>query len=117
LEKKRLDLTPPTLPELGQTGKKVSNSHPLNSNVQNTTGETRYAPDGTLVAHFTEHSKAVNDLQMSPDHLFFASCSGISSLLIIDDGTVKVWDTYRLHTNVTNRARLTYSNHGLFYLI
>ena len=65
--------------------------------------DTRWTPKGVLVAHFPEHRGPVSDLQMAPDHMFFASSS--------DDGTVKIWDTARLYTNVVNRSRLTYSGH------
>jgi phosphoinositide-3-kinase regulatory subunit 4 len=41
---------------------------------------------------------------MAPDHKFFVSGS--------DDGTVKIWDTNRLHVNATNRARLSYTGHN-----
>ena len=87
--------------ELGERGKKVGNIQNIPSSP---TVSTRWTPKGTLVAHFPEHKGPVNDIQMAPDLHFFASCS--------DDGTVKIWDTYRLHTNVVNRARLTYSGHG-----
>ena len=57
-----------------------------------------------MAAHLSEHRGPVNQLRVSPDHNFFASCS--------DDGTIKIWDTQRLERNVTNRARLTYSQQG-----
>ena len=60
---------------------------------------------GILAANLTEHRGAVNQLRVSPDHNFFVSAS--------DDGSVKVWDTRRLERNVTNRARLTYSEQGM----
>ena len=65
-----------------------------------------WKPTGILVAHFPEHGAKINKLCVAPDHSFFASCS--------DDGLVKIWDTGRLITNVTNRARLTYSAIGIF---
>jgi phosphoinositide-3-kinase, regulatory subunit 4 len=55
--------------------------------------------NGTLVAHFNEHSASVNQICVSDDCQFFASGSS--------DGTVKIWDCQRLKTNVTNRSRLT----------
>lgn len=60
----------------------------------------RSKPSGTLVASFDEHTGAVNALAVSPDHQFFVSGS--------DDGTVKIWDTFRLEKNVVNRAIFTY---------
>ena len=59
---------------------------------------------GTLIAHFSEHTGAVNQLKAAPDHAFFISAS--------DDGTVKVWDTQRLERNVTNRSRVTYNHNS-----
>ncbi|KAL7746650.1 Serine/threonine-protein kinase [Sorochytrium milnesiophthora] len=63
-----------------------------------------WRPEGNLVAHLAEHKGAVNQICVSPDSTFFASCS--------DDGTVKIWDCQRLVKNVTNQARLTYSRQG-----
>lgn len=59
--------------------------------------------DATLIAHLGSHSGAINGLAVSPDHLFFISCS--------DDKTVKVWDTARLERNVTSKPRHTYGQH------
>ncbi|KAI8081764.1 uncharacterized protein BX664DRAFT_388695 [Halteromyces radiatus] len=63
-----------------------------------------WKPEGTLVAHFTEHTAGINQLAISWDNLLFASCS--------DDGTVKIWDCSRLERNVTNRSRTTYNKQG-----
>ncbi|KAJ3269450.1 Serine/threonine-protein kinase [Terramyces sp. JEL0728] len=98
LEKKRLELSPPILNEFGP---KVKRAYNVNVEAADALAEF---PKGTLVSHFTEHNGNINDLKMSPDHRFFASCS--------DDGTVRVWDTHRLHTNVSNRSRLIYKDHG-----
>ncbi|CAG8467942.1 599_t:CDS:10 [Ambispora gerdemannii] len=62
---------------------------------------TNWRPEGTLVAHLTEHKGAINQICVSPDHNFFASGS--------DDGTIKIWDCGRLEKNVTSRSRLTYN--------
>lgn len=56
-----------------------------------------------LVANLTAHAGPVNALTVSPDHLFFVSCS--------DDKTVKIWDTARLERNVTSKPRHTYAQH------
>jgi phosphoinositide-3-kinase, regulatory subunit 4 len=61
---------------------------------------TTWHPEGTLIAHLTEHTAPINRVLPSPDHAFFLTAS--------DDGTVKVWDTVRLEKNVVNRARLTH---------
>lgn len=61
-------------------------------------------PEGTLLAHFTEHQGPISRVIVSPDHAFFVTCS--------DDGTVKVWDTARLEKNVVNRARLSHRHEG-----
>ncbi|KAI8391462.1 uncharacterized protein BYT42DRAFT_602293 [Radiomyces spectabilis] len=65
---------------------------------------SNWKPEGTLVAHFTQHTAAINQLVISWDNLLFASCS--------DDGSVKIWDCSRLERNVTNRARATYNQQG-----
>ncbi|CAG8444654.1 3441_t:CDS:10 [Ambispora leptoticha] len=62
---------------------------------------TTWRPEGTLVAHLTEHKGAINQICVSPDHNFFASGS--------DDGLIKIWDCGRLEKNVTSRSRLTYN--------
>jgi phosphoinositide-3-kinase regulatory subunit 4 len=59
--------------------------------------------DVTLVANLTAHSGPVNSLVVSPDHVFFVSCS--------DDKTVKVWDTAKLERNVTRKPRHIYTQH------
>lgn len=64
----------------------------------------KWKPEGNLVAHFTEHTAAINQLDISFDRLLFASCS--------DDGSVRIWDCSRLERNVTNRSRATYSQQG-----
>jgi phosphoinositide-3-kinase regulatory subunit 4 len=98
LEKKRYDLAQPMIPELGPRVKILSNSYSSQLN------QEEWSPKGIMVAQFPEHRGAVNAIELAPDHKFFASCA--------DDGLVKIWDTDRLLTNVTNRARLTYSGHG-----
>ncbi|KAH8119146.1 hypothetical protein DFH11DRAFT_1838620 [Phellopilus nigrolimitatus] len=59
--------------------------------------------EATLIAHLNSHTEAVNGVSVSPDHIFFVSCS--------DDKTVKVWDTARLERNVTSKPRHTYGQH------
>ncbi|XP_033636552.1 phosphoinositide 3-kinase regulatory subunit 4-like [Asterias rubens] len=60
-----------------------------------------WKPKGLLVAHLHEHKAAVNRIQVSHDHMFFATCS--------NDGTVKVWDTTKLFgKSNTNCSRQTY---------
>jgi WD40 repeat protein len=66
--------------------------------------ENHSTPQGILVAHFHEHLSKVNVTQVSTDQTFFVSGS--------DDGTVRIWDTQRLETNVVNRARLVYNGLG-----
>lgn len=74
----------------------------LNNNRAHT--PQNWHPEGTLLAHFSEHQGPINRVIVSSDHVFFVTCS--------DDGTVKVWDTARLEKNVVNRARLTYRHEG-----
>jgi phosphoinositide-3-kinase regulatory subunit 4 len=54
-------------------------------------------PEGTLVAHLTEHTAAITSLAVSPDSVFFATGS--------DDGSVRIWDAMRLEKSVTSRPR------------
>ena len=63
-----------------------------------------WRPKGILAGQLLGHSGPIIDLVMAPDHSFFISGSS--------DGTVGIWDTRRLHTNVTNRSRLIYSGHS-----
>eukprot|EP00842_Homolaphlyctis_polyrhiza_P006601 jgi/Hompol1/6942/HPOL_000974-RA len=111
LEKKTKELFPPLLPELGPKISAAGRTAFVDARLRRTqtSGSTPselrgWKPKGILVAHFTEHVAQINKIAVAPDHSFFASCS--------DDGTVKIWDTNRLHTNVANRARLTYSGVG-----
>lgn len=60
-------------------------------------------PEATLIAHLSVHTDSVTGLAVSPDHMFFMSCS--------DDKTVKVWDTARLERNVTSKPRHSYTQH------
>ncbi len=62
--------------------------------------ESSWRPRGVLIAHLQEHQRAVNDVAVSADSIFFASAS--------DDGTVKIWDCRRLERDVSFRSRLTY---------
>lgn len=100
LEKKRQEMFPTPVSELGSRVQAVKmNTRPHR--------DGHWIPKGTLVAHFAEHSGLISDIKMSPDHAFFATGS--------HDGTVKIWDTRRLHTNVANRARLTFSGNSTCY--
>jgi phosphoinositide-3-kinase regulatory subunit 4 len=60
-----------------------------------------WKPKGLCIFSLSEHTKCVNQVLVSMDSLFFASCS--------DDGTVKIWDCNRLEKNVANRSRSTYA--------
>ena len=97
---KRLDLSKPNIPGTNpslELGPRVESYSKIN-----TAADARWRPSGTLVAHFTDHTGVINQIETSIDNRFFASCS--------DDSTLKIWDTDRLHTNVSNKARL--STHG-----
>nr|KAJ3420459.1 Serine/threonine-protein kinase [Polyrhizophydium stewartii] len=111
LEKKTKELFPPALPELGHKVTLASRAAAVDARLRRTrTGIAAqselkgWKPKGILVAHFPEHVSQINCIAVAPDHSFFATCS--------DDGTVKIWDTNRLHTNVANRARITYAGLG-----
>ncbi|KAI9205323.1 uncharacterized protein BJ171DRAFT_501773 [Polychytrium aggregatum] len=114
LENKTAEYFPPPIPELG---KKVIPPNvgpvivPLPKDNRSrkampavSTDLRTWRPEGTLVSHLAEHKGRIHQLKLAPDHNFFATCS--------DDGTVKIWDTQRLETNVSNCSRLTYSAQG-----
>ncbi|EGG21037.1 putative protein serine/threonine kinase [Cavenderia fasciculata] len=85
---------PPSIPDLGGYSEYGVSGAP---------GQlTTWKPAGILVSHFIEHKDSVNEIQVSSDNLFFASCS--------NDGTVKIWDCLRMEKGVTNRARQTYNS-------
>jgi phosphoinositide-3-kinase regulatory subunit 4 len=59
--------------------------------------------DALLISHMNAHDGRINGIVVSPDHVFFVSCS--------EDRTVKVWDTARLERNVTTKPRHVYTQH------
>ncbi len=61
-----------------------------------------WRPEGVFVGMLSEHTAAINQLVVAPDHLFFLTGS--------DDGSVKVWDSSRLERNVSYRARQTHKH-------
>ncbi|CAG8529080.1 6880_t:CDS:10, partial [Scutellospora calospora] len=98
-----LEAFPEPMPEFGPKVTKTlvprpARRPPLAKNISN------WRPEGTLIAHMTEHKLAINQICVSPDHNFFASCS--------DDGTVKIWDCSRFVKNFNNRSRVTYDQLG-----
>lgn len=67
---------------------------------------SNWKPKGLLVAHLQEHRAAINRIQVSHDHAFFASAS--------NDGTVKLWESEKLEGNsVANRSKQTLKNTSL----
>lgn len=96
LDEVYLDNYPETLDGFGQN---VTPTPPA-AHAHTGTSNVPWRPEGILVAHIQEHTAAINCIRISPDSVFFLTCS--------DDGTVKVWDSGRLERNVANRARLTY---------
>ncbi|XP_048750935.2 phosphoinositide 3-kinase regulatory subunit 4-like isoform X2 [Ostrea edulis] len=61
---------------------------------------SNWKPKGLLVAHLQEHRGAINRIQVSSDHAYFASAS--------NDGTVKLWESEKLEGNsVANRSKQT----------
>lgn len=96
---------PPHIPEFtGDAAVMKRVKKLVNSSMSPSSTLYNWKPVGTLVAHFTEHTAAINQLAISFDNLLFASCS--------DDGSVRIWDCSRLERNVTNRSRATYSQQG-----
>lgn len=59
-----------------------------------------WQPASVLASQFADHKSTVNKIEVTPDHSFFLTCS--------DDGTVKIWDCFRLEKNVINRSIQTY---------
>ncbi|CUA77390.1 phosphoinositide-3-kinase, regulatory subunit 4, p150 [Rhizoctonia solani] len=59
--------------------------------------------DALLISHMNAHDSRINGIAVSPDHVFFVSCS--------EDRTVKIWDTARLERNVTTKPRHVYTQH------
>lgn len=57
-------------------------------------------PRGLLVATLKEHTAAVTSLAVAQDHSFFVTAS--------DDGTVNLWESRGIDTDVAKRARGTY---------
>jgi phosphoinositide-3-kinase, regulatory subunit 4 len=91
-------------PDFGKPLPLPATRQPLRLNNNRPHALQNWHPEGTLIAHFTEHQGPINRVIVAPDHNFFVTCS--------DDGTVKIWDTVRLEKNVVNRARLTHRHEG-----
>ncbi|KAK8212083.1 hypothetical protein IWZ01DRAFT_468024 [Phyllosticta capitalensis] len=85
--------------EFGPRITPVSRKQPIKRGSGQSTSAT-WRPEGTLVAMMGEHTGAVTRVLVSPDHAFFITGS--------DDGTVKVWDSFRLERNITHRSRATH---------
>ncbi|RIA90300.1 hypothetical protein C1645_712201 [Glomus cerebriforme] len=100
-----LDAFPEPMSEFGpKVTKAIIPPTTRGSRITNVKTFQNWKPDGTLVAHMTEHKGAINQICVSPDHNFFATCS--------DDGTVKIWDCSRFVKNFNNRSRVTYNQQG-----
>jgi phosphoinositide-3-kinase regulatory subunit 4 len=56
------------------------------------------------VARIVEHTAAINEMALSPDHRFFVTCS--------DDGSVAFFDCNRLERNPLNRSSLRITDQG-----
>lgn len=110
LEKKIIEFFPPSLKELGERvsllPRPFMETSPRGRSTLAVQKEHGWTPKGTLVSHFLEHSSSVNSLRISPDQSYFITGS--------DDGTVRLWDTRRLETNVFNRSRIIYSGLGMY---
>ncbi|WRT63674.1 uncharacterized protein IL334_000597 [Kwoniella shivajii] len=62
---------------------------------------TSSTPQGvTMIAHLTQHERAITAIVTSPDNSFFATSS--------QDSTILIWDSARLERNVATKPRLTY---------
>ncbi|KAK8163309.1 phosphoinositide 3-kinase regulatory subunit 4 [Phyllosticta citribraziliensis] len=85
--------------EFGPRITPVSRKQPIKRGSGQSSSAT-WRPEGTLVAMMGEHTGAVTRVLVSPDHAFFITGS--------DDGTVKVWDSFRLERNITHRSRATH---------
>ncbi|KAJ3044348.1 Serine/threonine-protein kinase, partial [Rhizophlyctis rosea] len=100
-------VTPPTLSSIPnqQRSRRNRGTGPAGSGGQVGGEDLKgWRPEGTMVAHLTEHKGAVNALRISPDCVFFATGG--------EDGSVRVWDSARLEKNVTSRSRAVYEGHG-----
>ncbi|CAO3616553.1 unnamed protein product [Cunninghamella echinulata] len=104
LYKTAIEAFPPYMPEFTGDPTIMKRIRRLPQGASSFRTISNWKPEGALVAHFTEHTAAINQLAISWDSLIFASCS--------DDGSVKIWDCSRLERNVTNRARTTYNKQG-----
>ena len=62
--------------------------------------ERTWRPQGVLIGTFGEHTAPITRVTPSPDHAFFITSS--------DDGSVKIWDTFRLERNLAHRSRQTF---------
>ncbi|OCK83609.1 ARM repeat-containing protein [Lepidopterella palustris CBS 459.81] len=69
-------------------------------NGQASSAASPWRPEGNLVAMIGEHTAAITRVLTSPDHVFFITGS--------DDGSVKIWDSFRLERNVSHRSRQTF---------
>ena len=112
MEKKVIEFFPPSLNELGERASLLPRpfveTSPRGRSALADQKDHGWSPKGILASHFLEHSSSVNMVRVSPDQSYFITGS--------DDGTVRLWDTRRLETNVVNRSRIVYSGLGMHHI-
>ncbi|KAF2816190.1 uncharacterized protein BDZ99DRAFT_542462 [Mytilinidion resinicola] len=86
--------------EFGPQVQSVDQQPIKRGNGQPSSSANPWRPEGTLVAMIGEHTAAVSRILVAADHSFFITGS--------DDGSVKVWDSWRLERNITHRSRQTF---------
>ncbi|KAK4166067.1 Serine/threonine-protein kinase ppk19 [Cladorrhinum sp. PSN259] len=103
LDNMYMDNYPHDIEEYGPIVTPISRRRANRSSAMPGTKEEPWRPSGKLVANIAEHIGPINRVIASPDHQFFLTGG--------DDGHVRVWDTAKLETSVTQRPRATHK-HG-----
>lgn len=96
LDSMYLDNFPSDIVEFGPLVTTMSKHKAINRSSAQATDKP-WRPEGVLVSTFAEHVGTISRVLVAPDHMFFITGG--------EDGTVRIWDSFRLERNIMHRSR------------